>query len=64
MLHQYGFKPAGMFDPNTRDVVTCSGADDSVLEHEMTHAQQYGPIAQKLGFLGLKTAAQEELLVL
>ena len=50
MLHQYGFKPAGMFDPNTRDVVMFPGADDSVLEHEMTHAQQYGPIAQKLGF--------------
>lgn len=50
MLHQYGFKPSGAFDPESRDVIMFPGADDSVLEHEMTHAQQYGPIAQKLGF--------------
>lgn len=49
-LRDYGVAPSGAFDPETREVIMYPSADDSVLEHEMIHAEQYGPLMQKLGF--------------
>jgi len=50
MLSERGFVPAGFFNPNSRDVVVFPGSDDSVLEHEMIHSEQYGPLLTALGF--------------
>tara|TARA_R100000388_G_scaffold68190_1_gene49324 strand:+ start:876 stop:1451 length:576 start_codon:yes stop_codon:yes gene_type:complete len=43
-LTERGFKPSGFFDPRKREVVMFPGADESVLEHELIHSEQYGPL--------------------
>ena len=43
MLDQ-GDKPAGFYKPIQREVVLFPGADESVREHELVHATQFGPL--------------------
>lgn len=43
MLGQ-GDKPAGFYDPREREAVLFPGADESVREHELVHATQFGPL--------------------
>ena len=43
MLNQ-GNKPAGFYDPISREAVLFPGADESVREHELVHATQFGPL--------------------
>lgn len=43
MLEQ-GDKPAGFYDPREREAVLFPGADESVREHELVHATQFGPL--------------------
>tara|TARA_R100001015_G_C4629284_1_gene190010 strand:- start:1111 stop:1698 length:588 start_codon:yes stop_codon:yes gene_type:complete len=50
MLTERDSMPAGFFNPDTGEVVMFPGADDSVLEHEMIHSEQFGPLRNLLGF--------------
>ena len=43
-LTERGFKPSGFFNPREREVVMFPGADESVLEHELIHSEQFGPL--------------------
>ena len=43
-LAQRGSKPSAFFNPRKREVVMFPGADESVLEHELLHSEQFGPL--------------------
>ena len=44
------FLPAGVFRPKTSEVVMFKKDRPDVVEHELTHAEQYGPLRALLGF--------------
>lgn len=55
-LAERGNKPSGFFDPRGREVVMFPGADESVLEHELIHSEQYGPLRALLNRIPKFTA--------
>ena len=39
---------SAFYNPDTKEIVANPGVDDSVIEHEMIHAEQFGPLAALL----------------